>query len=66
MSVIANMPMPWNISDLRCFMGIINQLRKFSRILAELTQLLHELISKRISGCGEKHKMKHLPNFNQN
>ena len=47
MSVIANLPTPQNISDLRCLMGMINQLGKFSSNLAELTQPLRELISKK-------------------
>ena len=46
-SAIANMPTPKNISDLRRFMGMINQLGKFSSNLAELTQPLCELISKK-------------------
>ena len=46
-SAIANMPTPQNISDLRCFMGMINQLGKFSSNLAELTQPLRELLSKK-------------------
>ena len=46
-SAIANMPTPKNISDLRRFMGMINQLGKFSSNLAELTQPLRELISKK-------------------
>ena len=45
-SAIANMPTPENISELKRFMGMINQLGKFSSNLAELTQPLHELISK--------------------
>ena len=46
-SAIANMPIPENISDLRRFMEMINQLGKFSSNLAELTQPLRELISKK-------------------
>ena len=46
-SAIANMPIPQNISDLSRFMEMINQLGKFSSNLAELTQPLCELISKK-------------------
>ena len=46
-SAIANLPTPQNISDLRRFMGMINQLGKFSSNLAEFTQPLRELLSKK-------------------
>ena len=41
------MPTPQNVSDFRRFMGMINQLGKFSSKLAELTQPLRELLSKK-------------------
>ena len=37
-SAILNMSTPTNISEFRCFMGMANQLGKFSKNLAELTQ----------------------------
>ena len=48
-SAIANMPTPQNISDLRRFMGMINQFRKFSSKLADLTQPLCALLSQKNS-----------------
>ena len=46
---IANMPTPQNISDLRRLMGMINQFGKFSNKLAELTEPLRALLSKKNS-----------------
>jgi len=40
---------PSNVPELRRFMGMINQMGKFSPNLAEITQPLHELLSKRSS-----------------
>ena len=34
--------------QLRCFIGIVNKLRKFSPRLADLTQPLHQLLSKKL------------------
>lgn len=44
-SAIAKMEAPHNISDLRRFLGMVNQLGKFSSRLAELSQPLRELLS---------------------
>ena len=46
-SAITRMEPPNNITELRRFMGMVNQLGKFSRNLAELTQPLRQLLSKR-------------------
>ena len=46
-SGITNLPTPQNISDLRCFLGMINQLGKFSSNLAEFTLPICELLSKK-------------------
>ena len=46
-AAIAQMKPPENVSELRRFMGMVNQLGKFSRNLAELTQPLQELLSKK-------------------
>jgi transposase InsO family protein len=43
---IQEMKPPDNVSDLRRFMGMVNQLGKFSPNLAELTQPLRELLHK--------------------
>jgi hypothetical protein len=44
---IREMQTPTNVSDLRRFMGMVNQLGKFSANLASLTQPLRELLSKK-------------------
>ena len=46
-SAITEMKPPTNISELRRFMGMINQLGKFSHNLADLTQPLRQLLSKK-------------------
>ena len=46
-SAIANLPTPQNTSDLRRYMEMINQLGKFSSNLAEFTQPLCEMLSKK-------------------
>ena len=46
-SAILEMSPPTNIPELRRFMGMVNQLGKFSRNLAQLTQPLRELLSKK-------------------
>ena len=44
-SAILQMDAPTNLSDLRRFLGVANQLGKFSPRLAEITQPLRELLS---------------------
>ena len=44
-SAILQMDAPTNLSDLRRFLGMANQLGKFSPRLAEITQPLRELLS---------------------
>ena len=46
-AAIAEMKPPQNVSELRRFMGMVNQLGKFSPNLADLTRPLRELLSKR-------------------
>ena len=46
-SAIREMKPPTNISELRRFMGMVNQLGKFSSNLADLTQPLRQLLSKK-------------------
>ena len=48
-SAIAGMKAPTNIPELRRFMGMVNQLGKFSHNLADLTQPLRLLLSKKSS-----------------
>ena len=52
-SAVLQMERPQNVTDLRCFMGMANQLGKFSPNLAELSQPLRELLStKRVWSWG--------------
>ena len=46
-TAIKQMEAPKNISALRCFLGMVNQLGKFSPKLATTTQPMRELLSKR-------------------
>ena len=48
---------PQSVSDLRRFLGMINQLGKFSPNISELSQPLRELLS---SGFGDQPKIKHF------
>ncbi|ETW98423.1 MAG: hypothetical protein ETSY2_42830 [Candidatus Entotheonella gemina] len=48
-SAIREMKPPTNVPELRRFMGMVNQLGKFSSHLAEITQPLRELLSKKNS-----------------
>ena len=42
---IREMPAPTNISEVQCFMGMVNQLRKFCPQLANKAKPIHELLS---------------------
>ena len=46
-SAIRQVPEPTNMGDVRRFLGMVNQLSKFSPNLAERTQPLRDLLSKR-------------------
>ena len=48
-AAITQMKQPANVPELRRFMGMTNQLGKFSPRIAELTQPLRELLSKKNS-----------------
>ena len=50
-TAIAKMRSPDNISELRRFLGTVNQLGKFTPNLATITQPLRELLSKKNSWC---------------
>ena len=50
-TAIAKMKSPENISELRRFLGMVNQLDKFTPNLATITQPLRELLSKKNSWC---------------
>ena len=43
-TTISNMKLPQSVSDLRRFMGLVNQLGKFSSLIAEISQLVRELL----------------------
>ena len=60
---IEKMAAPTNVSELRWFVGMVNQLGKFSSNLAELTQPLCELLSKNqtwIWGCAQEQAFKRV------
>ncbi len=44
-SAVRNMEVPHSVSDLRRFLGMVNQLGKFSPRISELTQPMRELLS---------------------
>jgi transposase InsO family protein len=46
-AAIVNMPTPSNVTELRRFMGMVNQLGKFTSDIAELSKPLRELLSKK-------------------
>ena len=50
-AAITKMKSPENISELRRFLGMVNQLGKFTPNLATITQPLRELLSKKNSWC---------------
>ena len=53
-AAVLQMKRPKNVTDVGCFMGMANQLGKFSPNLAELSQPLRELLStKRVWSWGE-------------
>ena len=43
---ILNMKAPCSVSELRCFLGMTNQIGKFSSKIAEMTKPLRELLTK--------------------
>ena len=56
-NAIACMAEPTNVSEIRRFLGMVNQHRKFSPKLAELTKPLRDLLSKKNQWmCGQKQK----------
>ena len=57
---LVNMEAPNNISELRRFMGMANQMGKFSPRLAELSQPLRELLSTKRQWHGTRVKREHL------
>ena len=50
-SAILKMPTPRSVSNVRRFMGLVNQLGKFSSRIAEISQPLRELLRSRNAWC---------------
>jgi hypothetical protein len=46
LSAILNMPPPTDVSAARCFLGMANQMAKFSSSLAELSAPIRDLLRK--------------------
>ena len=57
---IIEMDKPSNITELRRFLGMANQLSKFTIDLAETTKPLRDLLSKKMHGIGLTHKIRHF------
>ena len=53
---ILNMKAPCSVSQLRRFLGMTNQLGKFSSKIAKMTKPLRELLTKQSAGCGSQTK----------
>ena len=47
---IVNLPAPKNIREIRSFLGMVNQLLKFTEHLADKTKPLRDLLSKNVLG----------------
>ena len=59
-AAIQQMPPPKDISELQRFLGMVNQMGKFSPKLADLTQQLSELLSKKNMWIWEENQNKVL------
>ena len=57
-SAINKLPAPQSLTELRRFMGMVNQLGKFSSKIAETGRPLHELMRQKKLGYGDLHKKK--------
>jgi hypothetical protein len=51
-SAITNMPIPTNVSEVRRFLGAVNQLELMSKFIPDKLQPLHELLVKTNSSSG--------------
>ncbi|XP_025755625.1 uncharacterized protein LOC112842686 [Oreochromis niloticus] len=54
MEAITEMTEPTNVSELRSFLGMVNQVGKFIPHLAEKNKALRDLLSKKNTCCGKK------------
>ena len=52
---IIDMPEPTDVSGIRRFLGMINQLGKFTPHLAEITKPMRDPLSKKSTGHGDMH-----------
>ena len=59
LQAIADLPTPQNVQEVRTFLGMVNQLSKFSEHLAEKTKSTRNLLHKGTSGHGEASSRKH-------
>lgn len=52
--VIVDLPAPENVSEVRTFLGMVNQLNKFTPHLADKSKLIRELLQKDATWCWEE------------
>lgn len=57
---IRDLPPPKDVHSVRSFMGMVTQLGKFSPLLAEYSNPIHDLLSNKINFIGVLIKNKHL------
>ena len=56
-AAVVNMEEPMSVKELRCFLGMVNQLSKFMPHLAEMTKLLRDLSNKNQLMWGQAQKL---------
>lgn len=64
-AAILQMPEPTNVPELRRFLGMVNHLTKYTPNLAEMTQPLLELLSKKNEWCWNPPQQKAFTNVKQ-
>ena len=62
---VTDMSEPRDISSLRRFLGMVNQMGKYIPNLADLTTPLRELLNKSMYGCGAHRRNKHFRRSSQ-
>ena len=60
LQAIPDLPPPQNLQEVRTFLGMVNQLSKFSEHLADKAKSIRELLLEGISEYGELSNRKHL------
>ena len=58
LQAIANLPPPQNVQEVRTFLGMVNQLSKFSEHLAETTKTIRDLVQKGNQWTWEREQQK--------